>query len=424
MSACGLPPRKSTQRWLYLPLPGRIHPLRRCLALDNWHIPNPECSLSTIEKAPNGVPTLPKLSHPAPAQQPPLLIDIAAVDVGYFATKYTVGRDVAKEGAPILARSIPSFCPLIDGVVSAGAGTSALSGVVVEVNGSQFFVGPDSAIRGSGRNARVVSETYADSEQYLALFRGALHYICRELLTPHSTVSKVTVKRMVVGLPLHTLSTKKNSLRSTLEAVHKVPAMPWGGPSLEVDVKSCTVLAQPQGALVHHGASIPHLREQNTLVLDVGGGTFDWFLMHGKKVHYERCGAYPKGTLECAFAVCDRIHKSLRDDAEIVKRVDTALRTRAGSVLISGKQVQMAPFEPVVLAILKECVDRMLQSVQSLASVDLILFTGGGARRLYELMTVMFPERQDTMQLDGDPVFSNVYGFHALGEKMNDAKTS
>ena len=219
-------------------------PSRRRRAPDNRHIPHPECSLSTTEKAPHVVPALPKVqSHPEPALQPPLLIDIAAVDVGYFATKYTVGRDVAKEGSPILARSIPSFCPLIDGAVSAGAGTSALSGVVVEVNGSEYFVGPDSAIRGSGRNARVVSDAYADSEQYLALFRGALHYICRELLTPLSTITKVTVKRMVVGLPLHTLSTKKDSLRSTLEAVHKVPAMPWGGPSLEVEVKSCTVLA-------------------------------------------------------------------------------------------------------------------------------------------------------------------------------------
>lgn len=346
-------------------------------------------------------------------------LPLAAVDVGYFSTKFTTGRaGDDPQRRTIQASSIPSYCPRVDGEATAGVGMSSLNGVVVEVEGTRYFVGPDAALRSSGLDARVTLEGYADSETYLALFRGALHYICRNLLQQRQDVTEVVIKRMVVGLPLNTLAAKKDPLRARLEGRHVVPAMPWSKNELAVEVRSCTVLAQPQGALVYHGGSNKEIFKQNTLVLDLGGGTFDWFLTHGQKVLYERSGAYPKGMLACTFAVCDQIRKSLRDDMEIVKRVDLALRRNDPEVLIAGKMVSLAPFEPAVRAILKESLQRMLDSVKSLDSIDLILFTGGGAPRLHALMVEMFPDRGETMMLDGDPVYSNVRGFHVLGEVM------
>ena len=187
-------------------------------------------------------------------------------------------------------------------------------------------------------------------------------------------------------------------------------------------VRSCTVVAQPQGAMISYGANSGNaqsLFKQNMLVLDIGGGTFDWYLSHGKKALIERCGAYPKGMLECAFAVCDRIDKSLRDDPIIVSRVDEALRENADTVMISGEQVNIAAHRGTVDAILRECLSRMLDSVKSLKSVDLILFSGGGGQRLLEVMAAMHPSRVTSMKLVHDPVFSNVRGFHLLGELLN-----
>lgn len=349
-------------------------------------------------------------------------LPLAAVDVGYFSTKFTTGRDGGDTQRPaIQASSIPSYCPRVDGEASAGAGMSSLSGVVVEVDGAKYFVGPDAALRSSGLDARVTLENYADSEAYLALFRGALHYICRSVLHSKRDITKVSIKRIVVGLPLNTLASKSNALRGRVEGLHHVPAMPWAKSELQVEVRSCTVLPQPQGALFFHGGSNKEIFKQNTLVLDLGGGTFDWFLTHGQKVLYERSGAYPKGMLACAFTVCDQIRKSLRDDMEIVKRVDLALRENAKHVRIGGKNMDLAPFEPAVKATLNDSLQRMLDSVKSLDSIDLILFTGGGAPRLHALMLEMFPERGDTMKLDADPVYSNVRGFHVVGEVMNHA---
>ena len=123
--------------------------------------------------------------------------------------------------------------------------------------------------------------------------------------------------------------------------------------------------------------------------------------------------------LECAFAVCDRIDKSLRDDPIIVSRVDEALRENADPVMISGEQVNIAAHRGTVDAILRECLSRMLDSVKSLKSVDLILFSGGGGQRLLDVMKGMHPARESSMKLVHDPVFSNVRGFHLLGELLN-----
>jgi plasmid segregation protein ParM len=355
----------------------------------------------------------------------PLSIDVAAVDVGYFSTKYT-HVPAADPRAEVLAESIPSFCPRVVGSVSHGVGTDTLAGVVINVGEMRYFVGQDAALRSSGKDARVVSTDYADSDQYMALFRGALHYICRSArgrsaLAGQPDFAEARVKRMMVGLPLNTWSSKKDSLRESLEAVHELPPMPWSQQPMKVDVRSVTVLAQPQGAFLRHSRNKRELLDLNTLVIDVGGGTTDWLLMQGRKVFYERSGAYPKATLACAFAVCDQIDPTLRDDPEIVKRVDNALRTSASTVFIAGESMPMAPYLPEVQKTLEECIARMVDSIGNLSSVDYIFVTGGGAGLLHSLLIQKFPGRAKTIHLDADPVFSNVLGFHRLGEMLNHA---
>lgn len=351
-----------------------------------------------------------------------ITLPVAAVDVGYFSTKYTSGRAEHKQASLIKTGSIPSICPRVAGEAAATAGMSALSGVVVTVNNIPHFVGPDASLRSSGREARAVLDDYSRSDAYKALFLGALAYICRDALPPDSPVTTVEIKRLVVGLPLNTLLAQTDALREMVEGKHTVPPLLYGKEPLTVVVRSCTVVAQPQGAMISYGATSGNaqsLFKQNMLVLDIGGGTFDWYLSHGKKALIERCGAYPKGMLECAFAVCDRIDKSLRDDPIIVSRVDEALRENADTVMISGEQVNIAAHRGTVDAILRECLSRMLDSVKSLKSVDLILFSGGGGQRLLEVMAAMHPSRVTSMKLVHDPVFSNVRGFHLLGELLN-----
>lgn len=217
--------------------------------------------------------------------------------------------------------------------------------------------------------------------------------------SPDSPVTTVEIKRLVVGLPLNTLLAQTVPCREMVEGKHTVPPLLYGKEPLTVVVRSCTVVAQPQGAMISYGANSGNaqsLFKQNMLVLDIGGGTFDWYLSHGKKALIERCGAYPKGMLECAFAVCDRIDKSLRGDPIIVSRVDEALRRkrrhrddqrRAGQAAAGVRARSM----PSCASACRGC------SIKSLKSVDLVLFSGG--QRLLEVMAAMHPSRVTSMKL-------------------------
>ena len=93
-----------------------------------------------------------------------ITLPVAAVDVGYFSTKFTSGRAEHKQASLIKTGSIPSICPRVAGEAAATAGMSALSGVVVTVNNIPHFVGPDASLRSSGREARAVLDDYSRSD--------------------------------------------------------------------------------------------------------------------------------------------------------------------------------------------------------------------------------------------------------------------
>ena len=57
-----------------------------------------------------------------------ITLPVAAVDVGYFSTKFTSGRAEHKQTSLIKTGSIPSICPRVAGEAAATAGMSALSG--------------------------------------------------------------------------------------------------------------------------------------------------------------------------------------------------------------------------------------------------------------------------------------------------------
>jgi len=187
-----------------------------------------------------------------------------------------------------------------------------------------------------------------------------------------------------------------------------------------VRVENATVVAQPHGSMIAHGVRRrPIAHDGNTLMLDMGSGTFGWFVSRGISPNYQRCGAVSIGALACASAVCRSIRDGLQEDPEILNRVDKALREKAASVRIAGRDHEMAPHWPSVEAILPDAIEQMLQSVGSLDNMETILLTGGGATLLDRVVRTMLRDYEHMIQLDADPVSSNVRGFHTIAEFQN-----
>ena len=193
----------------------------------------------------------------------------AAIDIGYFSTK------VASSGNnKINALAFPSQCARVQEEQIISVGMTALSGVNVEVDGSSYFVGPDSGLQTKGRESRTISENFVETPEYMALYKGALHYILRDYAQQIKGHEKVSIRRVVAGLPLNTFSEKKEGVRALLEGTHQIPSP--DGKSVEVVVKSVTVIPQPQGAMINAGTSLPKSEmkdfySQNLLIIDLGG---------------------------------------------------------------------------------------------------------------------------------------------------------
>ena len=345
-------------------------------------------------------------------------VDVRAIDVGYFSTKLTLGRKEMGNGQSFIATSLfPSLAPRLPaGMAMQSAMHGRPDGAVVPVGDTKYFVGRDAILHSSGREPREVLADYSTTEKYLALLRGALHYMAQDA----QATSQLVIRHLVLGLPLNTFSAYKEGLSKAATGEHLLPDPAAGSASRTVKVERTSVIVQPQGALVSYGANNSAMFKDGwVLVVDAGGGTLDWYVARGRQPNWQRSGAYPKSMLACAYAVADQIDSTWRDNYEIIERIDKAIRSKSDSFKTAGNTYLLAPFQNAIEAVLQESTDKMVARLGSLDNLDLILFTGGGATVYRDFFQRRHPKLANIMHLDEDPVFANVRGFHVAGEIMS-----
>jgi len=350
----------------------------------------------------------------------PITLPAIGVDVGFFSTKFSIGRH-GNRGGDIEVRQFPSLAPRISTALKEVSAKDGLQGVLIEVEeGVRHFVGKDVFHLIGTSNSRAVTPDYCLTADYRALFLGALFHIARE----HEADSDLLIKVLIAGLPLSTVYTHSKGLEVFIKGPHTIPNPADPSRTIRVTVERPMVIAQPQGALIAHGIgngpAVPG--DFNTLVLDMGGGTFDWFVAKGVKPNRALCGATSIGALACAAAICDEIKPGLKDNPDIMARVDRALRDEDEFVTVTGIKYEMRKFEPIIHRVLDDAIEQMRKSVGSLDSMDKILVTGGGARMLKKALDVALPEYSRLIHVDDEPVASNVRGFHALAEYQSERR--
>jgi plasmid segregation protein ParM len=349
---------------------------------------------------------------------PVTTLDALGVDVGFFETKFTCHRAHGRHGGTIVAEQFPSLAPRDKGIDLTLPNIQKADIVKIEVEpGVAHLVGKDVEIAVHGFGTKAVTPDYSRGTAYKALFLGALHSIARANAVRGE---EMHVETLVGGLPLSSIRTHSRELREFMQQSHTVPHPADKERSLRVIVRNALVMAQPQGALQsHHSRNGSVDREATTLVLDMGGGTFDWFVAKGNSANLNLCGAAPIGALACATAICDQVDPEFKHSALIMARVDQALRTGAESFRVSSTSYRMSQYGKVVRGVLHDAIEQMSKSVGNLRDMDAILFTGGAAGLLYEACKDEFPAFTGAMTLDGDPVTSNVRGFHLWAEHYN-----
>lgn len=342
-----------------------------------------------------------------------------AVDVGYFNTKYSCGRNPEGSNDTIRTGLFLSLAPTLaslDAVVDPGS--KKLRGCTVEVDGAHYFVGHDAHYKSRNSDLRTVSSEYCMSGQYLALLRGAMS----DMADRAGGGQEFTITDLVVGLPLSTFQQHRNALKSRCEGEHIMTTAE--GHSRRVTVQRAHVVVQPFGALLNFGLSRQGKLEGLHLVVDVGGGTLDWYITDREKANWARSGAYAKAMLACSYSVADRLNESWKDQIKVMARIDKAIQDGAPSFEVAGRTYALAPFQGVIEAVLEECLLKMLSKIGHTDDIDHILLTGGGAPVFRRYFAKRKPQLAELMVLDKNPVFSNVRGFHAFGELHHATKAT
>lgn len=305
--------------------------------------------------------------------------EVVAIDVGYGFTKFVWSRngEEAAMSFPSLAVSdearnaIPGF-----EVIRAepAAPTDRIRVVVGKGNRAKRFAVGTSVLAElpASYEHRSLNGHYADSEDYACLLRGAL------------TVTGATqVETLVLGLPLNTFHAKAQILQDKFagKIEHLIPMS--GGTEYVCHVAKVAVLPQPVAAFIQHQAKNPKSTAGGlTLVIDIGYLTIDWVVTDGRIPMAERSGASNSGMSTIADIVCKAVALEIGDEISVGMRksIEAALGNRTFSIAVRGKPYNFEKHVKAAEAQAESNLDWLVKrSVGSLADIEKVLVTGGGA---------------------------------------------
>ncbi|MGE3342279.1 MAG: ParM/StbA family protein [Vicinamibacterales bacterium] len=337
-------------------------------------------------------------------------ISAVGIDVGNSHTKLAWGNSVEK---------FPS-------VATRHVGTEVEDGsYVVTVKDHagfphRYLVGKD-AIYSRDLSAQGVARDYCKTDQYKALFLGALHRV----VAAHSHAGRptsATITSMVVGLPMANYAVDKAFLLNLSLGRHELN---FGGTAVQLDVKDVLVVPQPAGAaFFHHLRKILTGRMHVDLVLDMGGGTFDWAVLSGGIPEFPRCSSNLQAMHACTREVMLQISPGTVDsDPWALSELSIALGTGAPSYTHNGRAVRLEPLMPHVDRIVNSALTNMENGIKSFAGIKHIVVTGGGSRVLLPAVKKRYPDMTIVCDVE-DPMTTNVRGYLTMAKSRVASKAT
>jgi plasmid segregation protein ParM len=329
---------------------------------------------------------------------------VRAIDVGFGQTKFAT----AVAGDVIECAHFPSVA--LPGLVD-HASRPALGGrrrtVSIPVGPMYFEVGDEIELAGAFARPALSIEDYVETDEYLALLRGALSFM---------KVDQVDL--LVLGLPVSTFAARKATLERRAAGRHDV------GNRRIVTVAKALAIAQPQGALVTYAMqheSLEAVKRQESLVIDAGSRTFDWLCARGLRLVANRSGSAPYGVYNITQRIAEAIGAGLGEPYEERDAIDLALR-RQKPLTIFGEPHPIERYKPIVESIAKEAVRAMLMSIGGKHRFDNVVLVGGGAFLFKKALREAFP-RQKIHEV-AEPIYANVRGFQRAGMDRVNGKAS
>ena len=346
---------------------------------------------------------------------------VRAIDVGFGQVKLSL-----RHGEAVSFTSFPSMAIPADASAVRSLGTRRRDTFDVPVRGAMYEVGRDVGLAHAGGNfGRDVTDEFYRGAIYEALTKGALRYMLE--------AGDVQIDVLVLGLPVNQYNDAKRRdyLRTTFEGAIDV------GDGRTVFVKRVMVQAQPVGG---YAAIDEHLDKLNAvirstdgaltelasgevledlavLMVDPGEHTLDWLLVQQGAINPRASGAASDaGRHRVVRAVQDALSAQIGRPLgpSVVPRINEALRL-GQPVKLSGVSHDLRQFEPVVLSVIDDSINRMIDGLRDAHEIiDLIVLVGGHPQHYRDLLAKRFPAIPVFVM--PEPMYANLRGFQMIGE--------
>lgn len=329
---------------------------------------------------------------------------VRALDLGSGYVKYSF---VNKATGELEFASFPSLAPRHAGVDLSMSILGRRDTVVVDVDGSKYEVGPDSADLDTNDSTRNLNDTFIHTEQYKAVFFGALHYIAEPV-----------IDLLVVGLPLNNMQAA-GKLKAIMVGKHKINA------TTTIEVKDALVLPQPLGGLYYclsmakDKPELEFMGEEVNLIIDPGFLTFDFLLSNGDKIIENRSSAHNGGVSKVLRSIGESISAKFNIKYDNLGALDKGLRRR--KLKINGEVESLEDHIKATKSVLEGSVNFMKNIVGDGSDIDNIILLGGGSPIYQKTIAAYYPKH--TVIVLEDAQEANARGFQLAGERVAGVKT-
>jgi plasmid segregation protein ParM len=271
----------------------------------------------------------------------------------------------------------------------------------VWARGESWLVGVEPS-QVQGRNLRDLHEDYTESDGWEAMLAAAL-----------SCAGRNEVDLLVVGLPVSQYheAGRRDRLMERLVGEFQVSEDRF------VCVKRVEVLPQPGGAMADYASRSGDsmVWEGRVVVVDPGYYSFDWAVFGEGVYRNEVSGTGHEAMSKIVEGVAKEIGR-IRGVVQVsAERVEHALRTGSGQVLVSGEWVNLkVPLCDISARVVGRSLSRMRSVMRGEdEQPDLVLVVGGGARCYEGSLRAAYPNSH--VEVAPEPVLANVRGYWSRG---------
>lgn len=334
---------------------------------------------------------------------------LGAIDIGYGNTKYSLG--IKKDFKELKLNHFPSLAPIAPRSDMSGSFLGKRNTKIIDLNGNRVEVGPDTEMTANGSDSsRLLNESYIFSENYHALFLGALSYMDVESLDV-----------LIMGLPVKYMYNAEKIIKK------------FTGEHILADNKKChvekiVVIPQPLGGfydIAIKKAMFEEMINEVNLIIDPGYLTFDFLLLNGLTPIENRSNAIAGGMSRILNKMAQSISQDLDRSYDDYNAIDKALRTtkkvknedgiykEARILRVAGKNIDLLKHIKNTSPVIESAINYMSSHLFSYDDIDNIALVGGPENIFEKKIKEHLVDRE--ILKSSSPLYSNVSGFWFFG---------